>query len=96
MITGGRGFVGGWLAAHLREDGDDVNLIDRETDVADPAQIGPRLADAAPDAIYHLAALTHVGESWNAPSEPSGLMGARSMVATSCGVHEAPVVPPKT
>jgi GDP-4-dehydro-6-deoxy-D-mannose reductase len=27
------------------------------------------MADAAPDAIYHLAALSHVGQSWEAPAE---------------------------
>jgi GDP-4-dehydro-6-deoxy-D-mannose reductase len=31
--------------------------------------LGPVVADAAPDAIYHLAALSHVGQSWEAPAE---------------------------
>jgi GDP-4-dehydro-6-deoxy-D-mannose reductase len=69
LITGGRGFVGHWLAEHLREQGDEAVVIDIETDVADPGAIGPVVAEAAPDAIYHLAARTHVGESWDAPSE---------------------------
>jgi GDP-4-dehydro-6-deoxy-D-mannose reductase len=69
LITGGQGFVGTWLAAHLRAEGDDVFVIDKETDVADPDAIGPAIATAAPDAIYHLAAMTHVGESWSSPGE---------------------------
>ena len=67
LITGGRGFVGTWLARHLREQGDEVVAIDQETDVADIEALAPVVAQAAPDAIYHLAALTHVGESWEHP-----------------------------
>ena len=69
LITGGQGFVGSWLAAHLRAEGDEVVIIDKETDVADPEAIGPAVQRAAPDAIYHLAALTHVGESWDSPGQ---------------------------
>ena len=36
-------------------------------DITDPPRCWPRCADAAPDAIYHLAALTHVGQSWDEP-----------------------------
>ena len=67
LITGGRGFVGHWLAAHLRELGDEVVVIDREVDITDPPVVLTALIDAAPDAIYHLAALTHVGKSWDEP-----------------------------
>lgn len=67
LITGGRGFVGNWLAAHLRELGDDVVVIDQEVDVTDPDATLTALRQAEPDAIYHLAALTHVGQSWDEP-----------------------------
>jgi GDP-4-dehydro-6-deoxy-D-mannose reductase len=67
LITGGRGFVGHWLADHLREQGDQVVVIDLEVDVTDPAALLAAMSDAAPDAVYHLAALTHVGESWDEP-----------------------------
>ena len=67
LITGGRGFVGTWLADHLREVGDEVIVIDHEVDVTDAAAILGAVSDAAPDAIYHLAALTHVGRSWDEP-----------------------------
>jgi GDP-4-dehydro-6-deoxy-D-mannose reductase len=49
LITGGRGFVGRWLARHLEEEGDEVLLVDKETDVADPSAFGPVLADFGPD-----------------------------------------------
>ncbi len=69
LITGGKGFVGQWLAAHLKDSGDEVVVIDVETDVADSVALGRVVAEAEPEAIYHLAALTHVGESWENPSQ---------------------------
>jgi GDP-4-dehydro-6-deoxy-D-mannose reductase len=69
LITGGKGFVGQWLAAHLKDHGDDVAVIDLETDVADGAAVRRVLRDVVPDAVYHLAAMTHVGESWEQPSQ---------------------------
>jgi GDP-4-dehydro-6-deoxy-D-mannose reductase len=67
LITGGRGFVGNWLAEHLRSLGDQVVAIDQEVDVTDPSALLRAVSDARPDAIYHLAALTHVGQSWDEP-----------------------------
>lgn len=69
LITGGKGFVGRWLTAHLRAAGDDVAVVDAETDVTDEASIDRAVAAAAPDAVYHLAARSHVGESWRDPLE---------------------------
>jgi GDP-4-dehydro-6-deoxy-D-mannose reductase len=69
LITGGKGFVGQWLAAHLKDCGDDVAVIDIETDVADGAALRRVMTEVVPDAIYHLAAMTHVGESWENPSQ---------------------------
>ncbi len=68
LITGGKGFVGHWLVSHLEAHGDDVAVIDIETDVADGAAVGRVMADVEPEAVYHLAAMTHVGESWDDPS----------------------------
>jgi GDP-4-dehydro-6-deoxy-D-mannose reductase len=67
LITGGRGFVGNWLAEHLRSLGDQVVAIDQEVDVTNPSALLQAVTDARPDAIYHLAALTHVGQSWDEP-----------------------------
>lgn len=68
-MTGGKGFVGTWLVDHLRRCGDEVVAVDREVDVTDPEAIGPVLADARPDAVYHLAAFAHVGRSWDDRAE---------------------------
>ena len=61
--------MGRWLTGHLQRCGDDVVVLDAETDVTDEEMIARAVAAAAPDAIYHLAARTHVGESWAAPLE---------------------------
>jgi len=67
LITGGRGFVGTWLAEHLRNSGDHVVQIDQEVEITDSGALLTALADAAPDRIFHLAAMTHVGQSWDEP-----------------------------
>ncbi len=59
--------MGGWLAGHLESLGDDVVVIDHEVDITDPPLLLAAVRDAGPDAIYHLAALTHVGQSWEEP-----------------------------
>jgi GDP-4-dehydro-6-deoxy-D-mannose reductase len=68
-ITGARGFVGRHLTAHLVERGDDVTELDVEGDVpldiTDHESVLARIADARPTALYHLAARSHVGASWD-------------------------------
>ncbi len=87
LITGGKGFVGQWLAAHLKDCGDEVAVIDLETDVADGAAVGRVMAEVAPDAVYHLAALTHVGESWENPSQVLrvNVLGTAELLAAARG-----------
>ena len=69
-ITGARGFVGRHLAAHLTARGDEVVELDldgtRALDVTDHDAVVARMADERPDAVYHLAARSHVGDSWGA------------------------------
>ena len=69
LITGGRGFVGRHLEEHLISSGDEVVAIDLEHDVANASEMAAVVADVAPDAIYHLAAISHVGLSWDDPTE---------------------------
>jgi GDP-4-dehydro-6-deoxy-D-mannose reductase len=70
-VTGARGFVGPHLVAHLEASGDDVLSLDRHGpdpfDVTDAEAVHTRLRDARPVVVYHLAALSHVGESWKSP-----------------------------
>jgi GDP-4-dehydro-6-deoxy-D-mannose reductase len=94
LITGGRGFVGTWLARHLAEQGDEVVAIDKETDIADIDALAPVVAEAAPGVIYHLAALTHVGESWAHPEAVLGVnvLGTAAILAAARALPDPPTV----
>jgi GDP-4-dehydro-6-deoxy-D-mannose reductase len=69
LVTGSDGFVAQHLIRHLRENGDEVHGIDRERDVTDERSMREVFEWFAPDVTYHLAALTHVGDSWEHASE---------------------------
>ncbi len=94
LITGGKGFVGQWLAAHLKDRGDEVSVIDIETDVADGAAVGRVMADIVPDAVYHLAAMTHVGESWEHPGQVLrvNVLGTAEILAAARSIESNPRV----
>jgi GDP-4-dehydro-6-deoxy-D-mannose reductase len=65
FVTGGNGFVGCHLVAHLEACGDHVTAPFAE--VTNPARLAEALAsvpDGPPDVIYHLAGQADVGRSW--------------------------------
>jgi GDP-4-dehydro-6-deoxy-D-mannose reductase len=70
-VTGSSGFVGRHLVPYLRRLGDEVVTLDHTgdepVDVTDTHRVRDVLRAARPDAVYHLAGLSHVGESWDAP-----------------------------
>ncbi len=77
LITGIGGFVGSRLARHLLARGDRVSgtYIDarpdlagvelHEVDLLDRAGLEAAMRGASPDAVVHLAGLSHIGESWD-------------------------------
>jgi GDP-4-dehydro-6-deoxy-D-mannose reductase len=80
FITGIGGFVGSHLARHALERGDRVSgtyldtpaksvapeeVDQREVDLLDLPALTAAVAEAAPEAVIHLAGLSHVGDSWN-------------------------------
>lgn len=69
LVTGSDGFVARHLIRHLRDNGDEVHGIDRERDVTDARSMQEVFEWFLPDVTYHLAALTHVGDSWENASE---------------------------
>jgi GDP-4-dehydro-6-deoxy-D-mannose reductase len=71
LVTGAGGFVGQTLVAHLQHEGDEVVAVDRANgpDVTDAAAVRDVIGRERPDAVYHLAAVTHIGASWDAPLE---------------------------
>jgi GDP-4-dehydro-6-deoxy-D-mannose reductase len=72
LITGGSGFVGRYLATHCAAQGDDVATLDRSgdepIDITDREATHAALAKHEAEVVYHLAALSHVGDSWSDPS----------------------------
>jgi GDP-4-dehydro-6-deoxy-D-mannose reductase len=70
-VTGGSGFVGRHLVPYLHGLGDQVVTLDHSgeppVDITDTHQVRDVLGAARPDAVYHLAGLSHIGESWDAP-----------------------------
>ncbi|MGH9033044.1 MAG: GDP-mannose 4,6-dehydratase [Acidimicrobiia bacterium] len=72
IVTGAAGFVGGHLVAHLEARGDEVIPLDRHggdaVDVTDADSVRAAVTAAQPDAVFHLAAVSHVGDSWSAPA----------------------------
>ncbi len=71
LVTGALGFAGRYLVDHLLACGDEVIEVDRSgplpIDVTDRASVAEVIAEHRPEAVYHLAAFTHVGDSWNEP-----------------------------
>lgn len=72
LITGAGGFVGRHLRAHLGEAGDEVVGLgpgeDLDVDVLDAGAVVESVAEAEPEVVYHLAARSHVGDSWSDPA----------------------------
>jgi GDP-4-dehydro-6-deoxy-D-mannose reductase len=80
LITGASGFAGGWLCRECAAGGDDVVAVSRRgtvpdgcgrgaaVDLRDAPAVRELLRSVRPDVVYHLAALTSVGRSWEEPA----------------------------
>ena len=82
LVTGGAGYIGGFVTRALRRVGREVVVVDdlsagrREAagdaaivqmDIRDRAGLGALMTERRIDAVLHLAALKSVGESWLEP-----------------------------
>jgi GDP-4-dehydro-6-deoxy-D-mannose reductase len=71
LVTGGLGFVGRHLVAHLRAMGDDVTIVDHHgshaVDITDGPAVSAAVTKARPEVVYHLAGWADVGASWRDP-----------------------------
>jgi GDP-4-dehydro-6-deoxy-D-mannose reductase len=97
LITGAAGFAGRYLVRACADAGDEVIGVcrsgtaipegcadGRELDLRDQAGVRAALRDVRPDAVYHLAALSSVGRSWE---DPAGTV--QENVASAVNVLEA-------
>lgn len=93
FVTGGHGFVGGWLCQHLAAEGDDV-VAPEDVDVTDGDAIRAAVEAATPEVVYHLAALPHVGESWADPARTFHVnaVGTLHVLAAARAVSPMPKV----
>jgi GDP-4-dehydro-6-deoxy-D-mannose reductase len=81
LITGASGFAGAWLCRECAGGGDEVVALSRRgtvpegcgsavsVDLCDGDALGTAVRRARPDVVYHLAALTSVGRSWERPAQ---------------------------
>ncbi len=68
LITGSAGFMGRHLASACAAQGAEVTGWARETvDLLDAAAVKSGLEQLRPDRIFHLAAKSHIGQSWLNP-----------------------------
>ena len=67
VVTGGEGFIGSALVASLLHDGHEVSIIEKRDDIRNPSSLD--VVDSSTDGIFHLAALTSVGDSFESPDE---------------------------
>lgn len=118
LITGASGFAGAWLCRECAAAGDAVIALSRRgtvpdgcgeglaVDLRDGEAVAAAVAAAAPEVVYHLAALTSVGRSWDEPARTvsdndliavnvlealrRSAPGARVVWVSSCEVYGEP------
>jgi GDP-4-dehydro-6-deoxy-D-mannose reductase len=96
LVTGASGFAGTWLCRACVAAGDEVSALSRRgiapegreralaVDLRDADAVRVAVRESAPDVVYHLAALSSVGRSWEQPAQTLG-----ENVATAVNVLEA-------
>jgi GDP-4-dehydro-6-deoxy-D-mannose reductase len=92
FVTGGAGFAGRHLLALVP---DAVAPSREELDLLDADAVRGAVHEAAPEAVFHLAALASVGRSWEAPAETltgNVAMTAHLLEAVRLEAPEAAVV----
>jgi GDP-4-dehydro-6-deoxy-D-mannose reductase len=88
LITGASGFVGRYLQEHLEHEGDEVIGLDRDDglDITDRACAFDLFTEHRPEVVYHLAALSHVGESWGSAQQvmETNVVGTLNVLDAAC------------
>lgn len=93
LITGASGFAGRYLAAACTDADDTVVGASRSgptaVDLRDGGAVRALLRDVRPEVVYHLAALSHVGRSWDEPQQTLQDNIAISGAVLEAARHEA-------
>ncbi len=97
LVTGASGFAGGYLAGACAQAGEELVGLSRTgalpdgvtgrgvaVDLLDAGAVREAVAEARPEVVYHLAALTSVGRSWEDPAQT-----VSSNVASAVNMLEA-------
>lgn len=101
LITGVSGFLGRHLAREMLAAGHEVygirldegeafeGVVEYRTDVLDRTGLKRIFAEIEPAVVVHLAALSHVGSSWNRMPEyfSVNVLGVENVLATSAGAR---------
>jgi GDP-4-dehydro-6-deoxy-D-mannose reductase len=100
LITGASGFAGGHLAVACAAAGDEVIGFSRSgkaaagearaLDLRDLAATRDALRSTGPDVVYHLAALSSVGRSWEDPAQTVTENAMTAVNVLEAVRHEAP------
>ena len=92
LITGATGFAGRHLIAACEAAGELVIPAppSSSVDLRDPAAARTLVAGARPDAVFHLAARAHVGQSWEDPIGTLSDNVAMTAALLEAVRHEAP------
>lgn len=100
LITGASGFAGRHLAVVCATAGDQVIGVTRgrelpageplHADLRDLAETRETVRSSQPDVVYHLAALSSVGRSWEAPAQTVTENTATAVNVLEAIRHEAP------
>ena len=100
LITGIRGFTGGYVAAELRAHGWDVWGLGSHPDVSDPQyrcadlldvpSLRSVVADVQPDVVVHLAAIAFVGHGDVGAFYRVNLLGSRNLLAALAQAEQKP------
>jgi len=88
LVTGAGGFVGKRLLDELGSRGFETSGFDLEVDVSNAAAVEARIADARPEAVIHLAAISSIAATFADPAAAFrvNFLGTRN-VLSACQRH---------
>jgi len=90
FVTGADGFVGRVLEPRFQAAGAQILAPGPDFDIRQPARVRTALAEARPDAVVHLAAVTFVPDSIDRPAETARVNYAGTRAVLEAVRQEAP------